>query len=44
MLVSFGLMPTYFFLYDAELWRSPAAESGSAADAGGSQVQCFDIY
>jgi hypothetical protein len=26
---------------DAERWRSPAAESGSAADAGGSQVQRF---
>jgi hypothetical protein len=28
------------FLLAAERWRSPAAESGSGADAGGSQVQC----
>jgi len=33
--VSYGLM------FAAQRWRSPAAGSGSAADAVGSQVQCF---
>jgi hypothetical protein len=28
------------YAFDAERWRSPAAGSGSGADAVGSQVQC----
>jgi hypothetical protein len=37
-------MDTHIIDVSAERWRSPAAESGSAADAVGSQVQRFVMH